>query len=473
MVDRLSSLDASFLYLEQATTPLHVGSVLVFAPGPAGFTHELLMDLVRSRIREVPRYHQRVREVPGRLSPPVWVDDDRFDLSYHVRRSALPRPGTMTQLEEFVSRIQARALDRDRPLWEIYLVEGLENERFALVTKTHQALVDGRNAVDLAQIIVDPDPDREVVRPRPWHPDRAPNDVELVSDAAREFLRRPSEVLRGAREAATGIGSVAAEALTVAGNAVGLLARSVSRPAPDSPLNRPVGAHRRYVTVVSSLAEYQGVRARSAAVDDGFDTHDCASITVHAVVLATITGALRTWLMTRGEGMSGSEKIRAMVPLGVAARDGGADLVVPCFIDLPVGEPRPMMRLHQVAYDLQQQIEGGTSARTLAGLGGYASPTLHSLGSRLGSAISRRMFNLVITNVPGPQQPLYAADAEMLSSYPVIPLAKGQALTIGLTSYNGKVCFGLNADRDAMPDVDVLGQFIEDALAELAREGAP
>ena len=477
MADRLSSLDASFLYLEQATTPLHVGSVMIFEPGPDGFSYELLLDLVGNRISYIPRYRQRVREVPGRVSPPVWVDDADFDLTYHVRRSALPRPGTVAQLEEFVARIQARALDRDRPLWEIYLVEGLERGRFALVTKTHEAMVDGQNAVDLTQVIVDADPGREVALPRLWRPAKPPSDVELLAAAAMDALRRPTEVVRGVHDAVTGVRSIATQALSTMGDVAGVLARSVTRPAPASPLNRPIGAHRRYVMVESDLAAYQAVRARVSAADDrdaSIDGDDAplTSITVHAVVLATITGALRAWLMTRGEGMAGAEKIRAMVPLSVAGRDGGGGLVVPCFVDLPVGEPRPMMRLHQVAYDMQQQVEGGASARSLASLGGYAPTTLHSLGSRLGSAISRRMFNLVITNVPGPQQPLYAADAQLESTFPVIPLAKGQALTIGLTSYDGKVCFGLNADRDAMPDLDVLGQCIEDALAELAQEGA-
>lgn len=440
---------------------------MIFEPGAGGFSQQLLLDLVEDRIAEVPRYRQRVREIPGRIGAPLWVDDDQFDLEYHVRRSALPRPGTVTQLEEFVARIQARPLDRDRPLWEIYLVEGLEHGRFALVTKTHQALVDGRRAVDLAQILLDPDPDRVVSPTTQWHPGRPPGDIELFANAAMDVVHRPGDLVRGVHDAATGLGSLAGQALAVVGGAAGLLARSVNRPAPDSPLNRPVGPHRRYVMVESDLAEYQSVRARLVAADDG-----AASLTVHAVVLATIAGALRTWLMTRGEGMAGAEKIRALVPLGVPARDGGGYLVVPCFIDLPVGEPRPMMRVRQIAYDLQQQVKGGTAARTLAGMSGYAPPTLHSLGSRLGSAISRRMFNLVITNVPGPQQPLYAADAEMISAFPVIPLVKNQALTIGLTSYNGRVCFGLTADRDAMPDLDLLGQCIDDALAELAHEGA-
>ncbi len=464
MHERLSSLDASLLYSEQLSTPLQVGSVMIFTPGPHGFSYESLLDLVGVRIAEVPRYRQRVREVPGRIAAPLWIDDDQFDVEYHVRRSALPRPGTVTQLEEFVARIQARPLDRDRPLWEIYLVEGLESGRFALVTKSHQALVDGRNAVDLAQLLIDADPTRAVGPAPQWRSVRAPSDIELFANAALDVARSPGAAVRGVREAATGVGSVAGQALSVMGGAAGLLARSVSRPAPESPLNRPVGARRRYVMVESELGRYQAVRNRLVA-----DADDV--VTVHAVVLATITGALRAWLMTRGEGMSGTAKIRALVPLGFEAQDGGAG-VVPCFVDLPVGEPAPMMRVQQIAYDLQQQVQGGTSARALTRLSGLAPPTFHALGSRLGSAVSRRMFNVVITNVPGPQQPLYLADAEMMGVYPVIPLTKNRALAIGLTSYNAKVCFGLNGDREAMPDLELFGQFIEDALTELAHEGA-
>ncbi|MEO8750807.1 MAG: wax ester/triacylglycerol synthase domain-containing protein, partial [Allobranchiibius sp.] len=219
MADRLSSLDASFLYLEETTTPLHVGSVMIFTPGPQGFTYELLLDLVGNRIGSVPRYRQRVREVPGRMGSPVWVDDDQFDITYHVRRSALPRPGSAAQLEEFVARVQSRALDRHRPLWEIYLVEGLERGRFALVTKTHEALVDGHHAVDLAQVIVDPDPGRQIGPPQRWHPAKTPSDLELLAGAAVAVALSPRELVHGVRDAVTGMTSVAGRVLGVAGGA--------------------------------------------------------------------------------------------------------------------------------------------------------------------------------------------------------------------------------------------------------------
>ena len=218
--------------------------------------------------------------------------------------------------------------------------------------------------------------------------------------------------------------------------------------------------------VGTDLADYRTVRSRLAL------GHYADEVTINDVVLATISGALRSWLLTRGEAVHNATTVRAMVPISVYDTDDAGRLgnrVTACFVDLPVGEPGASMRLHQIAFAMRQQMEGGhaVGAESLAGLAGFASPTLHSLGARLGSAMSRRLFNLIITNVPGPQQPLYVGDARMLSTYPVVPLARGQAVSIGLTSYDGGVYFGLNGDRDAMPDLDVLGQCLVDSLADL------
>jgi len=464
--DRLSSLDASFLYLEEATTAMHVGSVMVFQPPHDGFDYDRLVSLVSTRIAYVPRYRQRVREIPGHLANPVWVDDEDFDVTYHVRRSALPRPGSDEQLEELVARIQPRPLDRQRPLWEVYMVEGLAEGRFAIVTKSHQALVDGINAVDIAQVILDPDPDRDEPVTDTWRPSREPSDVELVTEALVDAVRRPSHIIDTVRGGVADVRAIGGRVAGALGAAASTVARTATRPAPTSPLNAEIGSARRYVMVGTDLDDYRKVRTRLARGRYADD------VTVNDVVLATISGALRSWLLTRGEGVHNATTVRAMVPVSVydaadASRVGNR--VKACFVDLPVGEPSASMRLHQIAFSMRQQMEGGQAvgAESLAGLAGFAPPTLHSLGARLGSAMSRRLFNVVITNVPGPQQPLYAGDARMLSSYPVMPLARGQALSIGLTSYDGGVYFGLNADRDAMPDVDVLGQCLVDALAEL------
>jgi WS/DGAT/MGAT family acyltransferase len=254
---------------------------------------------------------------------------------------------------------------------------------------------------------------------------------------------------------------------SVAGDVLTTVARMSARPAPTSPLNASVGRARRYVMIGTDLEDYRKVRSRLGRGSFADE------VTINDVILATIAGAFRSWLLTRGEAVYPGTTIRAMVPVSVHEGDDpptGAQ-VTACFVDLPVGEPAPSMRLHQIAFSMRQQMEGGSrravSADTLSGLGGFAPPTMHALGARLGGMVSRRLYNVVITNVPGPQTPLYAAGARMVSTYPVTPLGREQALSIGLTSYDGGVYYGLYADRDAMPDADVLGRGVVDALHEL------
>jgi WS/DGAT/MGAT family acyltransferase len=300
----------------------------------------------------------------------------------------------------------------------------------------------------------------------PWEPRRSPGGVELVTEAVVDAVRRPTQVLdlvRGGVHDALTVGMRAAES---AGSLLSNLARTAARPAPDSPLNAQIGTARRWVNVPTDLKDYRLARTR---LGRGAYAED---VTINDVVLATIAGGFRTWLLNRGEAVSGSTVVRAMVPVSIYGDDPSgmyANQVMACVVNLPVGEPGASIRLHQIAFAMRQQMEAGhaVGATSLANLAGFAPPTLHALGARLGSAMSRRIYNVMITNVPGPQTPLYAGDAQMLSTYPVTPLAKRQALSIGVTSYNGGVFYGLNADRDAMPDVDVLAQSIVDSLAEL------
>ena len=467
MADRLSSLDTSFLHLEDATTPMHVGSVMVFDAPIGGFDYESLVTLISQRIAHVPRYRQRIKTVPGGLGNPVWVDDTNFDMSYHVRRSALPRPGSDEQLEELVARIQPRPLDRSRPLWEVYLVEGLAEDRFAVITKTHHSLVDGISAVDIGNVLVDGNPTASEGVLTTWRARPEPSSLELVVSALTEAARTPSQVVETVQHGVSDVTRAVGKVASVASDVISTLARVSARPAPESPLNATVGRARRYVMIGTDLEDYRKVRSR---LGTGSFAEE---VTVNDVILATIAGAFRSWLLTRGESVYPGTTIRAMVPVSVHAGDDaptGAQ-VTACFVDLPVGEPGPSMRLHQIAFAMRQQMEGGSrravSADTLSGLGGFAPPTMHALGARLGGMVSRRLYNVVITNVPGPQTPLYAAGARMVSTYPVTPLGREQALSIGLTSYDGGVYYGLYADRDAMPDADVLGRGVVDALHEL------
>jgi len=464
VADRLTSLDTSFLYLEDRATVMHVGSVMVFDPPEGRLDHDRMMRWIGARIAHLPRYRQKLKWVPGHLANPVWVDDPAFDLTYHVRRSALPRPGTDAQLEDFVARVQPRHLDRTRPLWEVYLVEGLEHGRFAVVTKTHQALVDGITALDIGQVLVGSVPGWDTGEPEPWQPMPAPGDLSLLGSAVADMVKGPRAMFDAAKGGAEEVKELAGRAAGGLGSLARTVVKGAARPAPASPLNAEVGQARRFVMVGTDLAAYRSVRRRIARGPHAED------VSVNDVVLACLTGALRAWLLTRGSAVHAGTVVRALVPVSVEDDSGhGLNRVAACLVDLPVGEPAPSVRLHQIAYLMRQQIEGGHAvpADELVGLAGFAPPTLHAMGARLASERSKRLFNLVVTNVPGPQYPLYAGDARMLSTYPVIPLAKGQALAIGLTSYDGGVFYGLNADRDAMPDVDVLGQALADSLAEL------
>ncbi|UOY01268.1 WS/DGAT/MGAT family O-acyltransferase [Blastococcus sp. PRF04-17] len=454
MVERLNRLDASFLYLEEADTPMHVGGVLILE-APAGGI-EALADLVEARLALVPRYRQRVAEVPGHLANPVWVDDPDFDIAYHLRRSGLPRPGNEGQLLDLVSRLTSRPLDRTRPLWEAYLVDGLADGRVAVITKTHPALVDGLSAIDIGQVLLDVEPDAPAPEPVEWRPRRPPTGAELVWQALDEYVRRPSAVVDTARDVVTDVRSTAARVSGVAG---GLLrtARKTLLAAPHSPLNAPVGRQRR-------------VSVARADLDDVKEVRKAHGGTVNDVLLTVVTGALREWLLSRGEPVVGGTAIRALVPVSMQDEEAVAGNRVSSYlVDLPVGEPNPRVRLTRLSYAMRGIAQHGQSvgADSLIALTGFAPPTLHALGARAARGLSRRLFNLVVTNVPGPQLPLYAAGSRMLEVFPVVPLARGQGLSIGMTSYDGRVFFGLNAERDSVGDVDVLADLIEQEVAEL------
>ena len=453
MADRLSPLDASFLFVEESTTPMHVGGLMTFDDTP-GFDADRFVAQIGERLAAVPRYRQKIREVPVHLGLPVWVDDPGFELDYHVRRSALPAPGSDAQLRELVGRLMSRQLDRARPLWEIYLVEGLSDDRFAIVTKIHHAMVDGLSSIDVGTVLLDVTPTPRESPPDDWHPAPEPSGLELAAGAVQEQLLRPQLMFGTAQRALLDVRSVVRT-----GGAMLAAARSASRPAPANPLNAPIGKQRRYGTSAGALDEYKAIRKAHGG-------------TVNDVVLAVVTGALRRWMTTRGEPVRATTTVRAMVPVSVRARSTGGRLgnqISAYFVDLPVGDPDPVARLKFVTAAMAGHKSSGQAigASALIGLVGLATPTLHSMSARLTSSMSSRVFNVVVTNVPGPQFPLYAMGARMRDMYPVVPLAKGQAVSIGITSYDGGIFYGLNADRDAMGDVDVLADAIGASLDEL------
>lgn len=471
MPQRLTPLEVSLLALDTAHTPGQVGTVDIFESGPAGFDYERLIALIRERIAFVPRYRQRVRGVPAQLAGPVWVDDENFDLTFHVRRSALPRPGSLTQLREFVGRVLARRLDRSRPLWEIYLVEGLQDDRFALVAKSHLCLVDGIDNVEIGQVLLDSSAQSHGAAGTgadiaPWEPVPEPSAVELLAGALLENAQDPAIALqnvRGALTSALGVAVAVGEAVGGIGGALGELAADAllgQRRATDTPLSGVVSEQRRFATVVSSLSDLRAVRQEHQH-------------TINDVVLAMISGGLRSWLLTRGESIRSGSSLSALVPMSVIEDEGGltslGSQVAPHLQSLPIGEPNALMRLHQVAYDTQAHKDSGraVAARSLADIAGFAPSTLHALGVRTSTEVVRKQHDLMITNVPGPQMPLFAAGARLVASYPVLPLSAGHLLAVGVTSYDGEIFLGLNADRDAIGDLEVLAQCLRDALEEL------
>jgi diacylglycerol O-acyltransferase len=460
VVDRVRPRDLTFLAEETPETPLHNVTIEIFDPGEGedAFDHARLVRLIRDRIAFVPRYRQRLQSIPGHLANPVWVDDESFDLGFHVRRSALPRPGTSEQLLELASRIVSRPLDRTRPLWEIYFVEGLEGGRVALLSKTHQALVDGVHTVDLGQLLLDLQPEARALEPDDWSPKRAPKPATLLAGAVRDNLFDASALLdtvrTGSRAVARNADRRSAPARAFLGAATG------RRPKNRGVINGPLSQQRRIVTVETRFADYRRIRE----VHGG---------TINDVILATLTGALRSWLMTRAESLGGMRQIRAVVPVSVIDEELEAtslgSQIAAHFVDLPIGEASPVVRLHPVSYSFQAHKDGGrgVAANRLAGIAGFAPTTFHAIGSRVAAEELRRGYQLSVTNVPGPQSPLYAAGARMVGTYPVPPLVPGHPLAIAVTSYDGKVFYGITADRDWLPDADLLGTCLAEALDEL------
>lgn len=457
MSERLRPLDVALLAEETASAPRHNATVEIFDPGKSGLDYATLVRLVQERISFVPRYRQRVQSVPGRIANPVWVDDENFDIGYHVRRSALPRPGSLDQLRELVGRIVSRPLDRSRPLWEIYMVEGLADGQIALLTKSHQVLVNGIETVDIGQVLLDQSPEPKELGADAWRAESRPSPFSLMAGAVLDSVTEPDTVVDTVRSATGSLLRAASAGARSAGRVVDALANRT--PSPDSPIIGPLSQQRRVVTVRTDLAAHRKVReVHGGSVND--------------VILATVTGALRAWLMTRGESMRGIKQIRGLVPVSVIDDELEAtslgSQVAAHIVDLPVWEPNPVVRLHQVSYSFQAHKETGrgVAAARLASISGFAPATFHALGSRVAAA-DRRGYGLCITNVPGPQRPLYAAGARMVATYPVPPLHEGHPIAIGVTSYDGNVYYGITADRDMIADADLLGPCVQEALDEL------
>ncbi len=465
MVTRLSASDASFYQLENTSTPMYVGSLSILRKPRTGLSYDTLLATVEQRLPQVPRYRQKVREVTLGLARPVWIDDPEFDITYHIRRSALPSPGSDAQLHDLVARLGSRPLDKSRPLWEMYLVEGLTKNRIAIYTKSHQALVNGMAALEIGHVIADRTQKSPAFGEDIWIPAREPGTASLLLGAVGDWFSGPRQQLAAVQSAVTGVVTNSGE-LVEAGRRFADVARRFARgTAPSSPLNATVSRNRRFTVASGSLEDYRRVRAR----------YDCD---VNDVVLAVIAGALRNWLLSRGEPVNPTATVRAMAPMSVypelevdgAAGPGQAiSEVAPFLVDLPVGEGNAVVRLSQIAYATESHPTAASlvDARTIVTLSGFGPPTLHAMGIRVATSFSARLFNLLITNVPGAQTQMYVAGTKLLETYAVPPLLHNQVLAIGVTSYCGMLYFGINADREAMSDVDVLPTLLRESLDEL------
>ncbi|RWA16649.1 diacylglycerol O-acyltransferase [Mycolicibacterium brumae DSM 44177] len=462
----LSASDAAFYRLENTSTPMYVGSLSILRKPRGGLSYDTLLETVEKRLPLIPRYRQKVRQVSLIVSArPVWVDDPDFDITYHVRRSALPAPGSDEQLHDLVARLGSRPLDRSRPLWEMYLVEGLSGNRVAIYTKSHQALVNGMSALEIGHVIADRTAKAPEFGEDIWVPGREPTNAQLMLGAVGDWIARPGQQLGVLRSALTGMVTNSGEAVQTIRHYLEVLRTFTRGTAPSSPLNTKVSRNRRFAVASGPLQDYRALRTR----------YDCD---VNDVVLAVIAGALRNWLLSRGEPVSPYTTVRAMAPMSVYTdpdSDGSSgpgqsiSEVAPFLVDLPVGEGNAVIRLSQISHatETHSVVTSLVDARTIVTLSGFAPPTLHAQGIRVASGFPARQFNLLITNVPGAQSQMYVAGTKLLETYAVPPLLHNQVLAIGVTSYNGMLYYGINADRDAMPDVDVLPTLIAESLEEL------
>jgi diacylglycerol O-acyltransferase / wax synthase len=449
VADRLSGLDSSFLHMERAGAHMHVASVILFE-GPAP-SHGEFRDHIASRLHLVPRFRQKLRLVPFAQGRPVWVDDPHLNLDYHVRQTALPAPGSEEQLRNLAARVFSQQLDRTKPLWELWLVEGLEGDRFAIVGKSHHALVDGISGVDITTVLFDVkrEPASPPVRPPRWAPRPEPTDLKLLGDALHERATSPREIVRGIRAALRGPRQVL--------RGVGATSKMIGAgmAAPSTPFNVEIGPHRRIAFVRADLDNLKRVKNEHGG-------------TVNDVVLSVVTGALGNYLRARGHDTKDLE-LRAMVPVSVRTEEERGALgnrISAMMAPLPVWCEDPIERLRLITETMGDLKGSGQAvgAEILTRITDFAPPTIASQAARLQPA--QRFFNLVITNVPGPQFPLYVLGREMEAIFPLVPLARRQALCVGIMSYNGQVNFGLIGDYDAMADLESFALDLEHALAE-------
>ena len=454
----MSPMDASFLHIEGPMTPMHIGGVSIFE-GPAP-PFERLEEMVSRKLGRVPRYRQKVRFIPFELGRPVWVDDPHFNLPYHLRHSALPKPGSDEQLRATAARIFAQRLDRDKPLWEIWMIEGLRGSRWALLSKVHHCMVDGVSATDLMTIMFEDG--SSPADAAPWHPAPEPSDVELVLRTLTRRTLNPSEQLRSVRAVLRAPRTSLAGALDVARGVVS--AARVLRPSGGTSLVGPVGPHRSWSTAHVRLSDVKAVRAALGG-------------TVNDVVLAVVSGGLRDLLEERGEEVQ-ERTVRALVPVSVrreSERGTYNNRVSAMFAELPVGAADPAERLARVRAQMDglKQSKQAVAGDVLTSMSGFAPALLLALGARLAARAPSLGLETGVTNVPGPQMPLHTLGRRLLESFPFVPVIGTVRISIAIFSYDGGLYFGVTGDYDSANDIDILTSGVERAMAELLATVTP
>lgn len=457
--ERLSFLDNTFLAMEGSNNPMHVGGTLVFEQGTDGGTVDIgaIRGFIGARLRYVPRYRQRLQWIPVERHP-VWVDDAHFDLAYHVRHTALPRPGSEEQLRDFAGQVLSQHLDRSKPLWEAWVVEGIEGGKFALVSKVHHCMVDGVGGVDLLKVLLAPFPSDEVGEPDAFEPRPAPTPAQLFADEAARRILAPIQAARSLRRFIEGTKELRAD-LQHRFTAMTSSARSgwFSR-ASETPLNQRIGPNRRVDFLVSELEPMKVIK-------------DAFGGTVNDVVIAAVAGAVRSFLIEdRGVDPAGLD-FRAMVPVSTRGHeppDGAGNRVAMWLIDLPLAEPDPVARLRAVSAATAhlKETNQALGVSLLTQSASFTPSTVLSVAARFAAATARP-FNMTITNVPGPQVPLYLMTARLTRIFPMVPLWVNHGLGVALFSYEGMLNWGLSSDLDSVPDLERFVSHLRASLSEL------
>jgi diacylglycerol O-acyltransferase / wax synthase len=458
----MSPVDSSFLHVENDITPMHIGAVSIFQGPPPPF--EELRAMVAGKLGLVPRYRQKVRFVPLAAGPPVWIDDPHFSLDYHLRHTAIPKPGSEEQLRQMAARIFSQHLDRDKPLWELWAVEGLQRKRWALISKVHHCMVDGVAATDLMSVMFSDETanggagpgGEERPRVREWTPAPEPTGAEVLG---RTLLRRASPA--GQLEALRRMAGAPRETLrSVAEAARATAAASGSmRPVAASSLTGPIGPHRRWSWAHARLSDVKTVRNELGG-------------TVNDVVLTLITNGFRELLDSRGEDVPEDRVVRTMVPVSVRRKgERGVydNRVSAVFAGLPVGLTDPAERLQTIRLEMDgiKESKQAVAGDVLTSMSGFAPPLLLALGSRLVTLSPRLNMHTATTNVPGPQQPVQTLGRRMLQSYPFVPVVGSIRIVVAIFSYDGGLFFGVTGDYDGAPDIDVLTAGIGSGMDQL------